>query len=515
MMKFSKYIFLALGISALVSCSEDFLEKEPLAVLSSSTLASDSAVLNMAVNRLYGSINWREYGLGRQHFGTKEACADDFISGSTADFSNIFGNYTYMASNGWIQQYWDRTYQNIHYCNLVIDNVPKTNAKKMGVLYEAQARYFRGYYNFDLTNVFGDAVLREHDPSAVEYNIPKSTHAEIIASVITDLKFAIANLPKKGATGWETGRVTKGTAQGLLAKVYLYEQDYVNAKAWADSVVQGGEYSLFPSYRNLFSPDNTTCQENMMPGQYFWNASIADGRKWNPYVQWQGLPAIGGNAGLVPSQNLVNAYESGDPRKKATIFEKNVNDTVQGFGKVSFPAYTNYANNKVIWPKTYWNNNTFSWTACNPMFLRYAEIVLINAEASNELGKTADALKYLEQVRFRARGNKTFEASIAAGENGGLGVLPEVKTTDKAQLRLAIWHERRIELAFEFNRWFDLVRYNKVANADGSDGTGYTQTLLHDTYGKTNFNYEKHSHFPIPSTYITSSNGVLVQNPNW
>jgi hypothetical protein len=151
----------------------------------------------------------------------------------------------------------------------------------------------------------------------------------------------------------------------------------------------------------------------------------------------------------------------------------------------------------------------------NTIFLRFADIVLIDAEASNELGNSNDALKYLEQIRYRARGNMTFDATVTAGLNGGAGILPQITTTDQTALRMAIWHERRIELALEFNRWFDLVRYNKVAAANGAKGTGYTEALLKNTYGRSGFDYAKFSHFPLPAPYITSSNGVLVQNPNW
>ncbi|MFL5745157.1 MAG: RagB/SusD family nutrient uptake outer membrane protein [Niastella sp.] len=516
-MKRLAYINLLLAIWGTVSCSKSFLDKAPQAVLSTATITSDTSTLGMAVNRLYGSLAWREYTLGRQQWSTHELCADDYIPGSDANM-NFFQNYSYQADNGYVQQYWDRTYQNIHYCNVVIDNVGTVakSAPASALLYEAQGKYFRAYYNFDLTNVFGDAPLRDHDPSAAEYNIVKSPHADIIKLVIADLKFASANLPTRQQWGTSNlGRVTKGTAQGLLAKVYLYEQDYTNAKLYADSVINGGEYSLYPNYRNLFSPDQLYSSENMMPGGYIFNSAIWSGRWYNPYLQYQGLPAFA-NGVIYPSDKLVNSYESGDPRLAATIFTKT--DTIMGYNNnkpVAFPANTSYANKKVIWPFTYWNQSNFSFQNVNPMFLRYADIVLIDAEASNELGNTADALKYLEQIRYRARGNMTFTATVAAGMNGGAGILPQITFNSKAQLRLAIWQERRIELALEFNRWFDLVRYNKVATADGSNGTGYTENLLKYVYGRTGFNYARFSHFPIPATYITSSNGVLIQNNNW
>ena len=508
----SSLIALSLG-----SCSESFLDKAPLGALSTATFDTDTTTLGLAVNRLYGTLAWREYTIGRQQFSTHEMAGDDFVPGSDANM-NLFQNYTFLADNAYIQQYWDRTYQNIHYANVVIDRTTALGAKApvSAKLYEAQARFFRAYYHFDLTNVFGDVPLRDHDPSSEEYNIPKSSRADIIKLVISDLKYAIDNLPTRAQWGTaQLGRMTKGTAQGLLAKVYLYEGDYANAKVYADAVVNGGEYSLNPDYRGAFSPEKLYGTENMMPGGYIFNSSISAGRWYNPYLQYQGLPAFA-NGIIYPSQNLVDSYERGDPRFKATIFTKT--DSIAGYNNnkpVAFPANAGFANKKVIWPFSYWNQSNFSFQNVNPMFLRYADIVLINAEASNELGNQADALKYLEQIRFRARGGMTFQASVAAGLNAGQGILPEVTATGKKELRLAIWKERRVELALEFNRWFDLVRYNKVAAADGSDGTGYTEALLKNTYGRTNFNFAKFSRFPIPSNYITSSNGVLEQNKSW
>ena len=130
--------------------------------------------------------------------------------------------------------------------------------------------------------------------------------------------------------------------------------------------------------------------------------------------------------------------------------------------------------------------------------MRYAEILLVAAEAAGELNDASKAQGYLEQVRFRARGNKTYEEA---------GVLPQIVTSDKTELRHAIWDERRIELAFEGPRWFDLVRYEKVES-------GYTTHLM-QRLGRSNFNYDKYSKFPLPETRISSSQGILKQNPKW
>lgn len=508
-MKLKKYILLGLTTLFLASCSDDFLEKQPLGVLSDATFNSDETSLDMAVNRLYGTLAWREWMIGAEYYQIEEVTADDY---NPAWFNNQ--KYENVADDWIVTAFWDRMYANIHYANVVIDRIPNVTDAKLAAKYESQAKFFRAYYNFELTNVFGDVPLRDHDPKPSEYNIPKSSHADVVKLIISDLETAILKLPTRSEWGTAgLGRVTKGTAQGLLAKVYLYEKNYTKAKEYADAVITGGEYSLFNSYRNLFSPDNLYSSENMMPGGYIFNSSIWVGRWYNPYNQFQGCNGEFGNGDVIPSENLGAEYETGDPRFAATLFTET--DKINGFiskkgaaadGSVKFPSGVKYLNKKVIWPTSYWNNGDFNFVSNNPMFLRLADVILIDAEASNELGNTADALKYLEQIRFRARGNKTYADA---------GVLPEVTSSDKTVLRLAIWHERRVELALEGKRWFDLIRYNNVASANGSDGTGYTENLLKNTYGRTGFNYAKHKWFPLPAKYVTSSNGILKQNPNW
>jgi hypothetical protein len=508
-MKILKYIFVLVSILGLGGCKK-FLEQAPQGVVSDELFFANENNIDQAVNRIYGTLSWREFTIGRQFFSTHELGADDFV-GHTSSMGislNLFQNYTYNSSDAFIIQYWDRTYANLNFCNQVIDRTPTFKDRTLAEKAEAQAKFFRAYYNFDLVNVFGEAPLRDHVPAPAEYDIPKSTEAAFYTLIISDLQYAIDKLPTRaqwGTTG--LGHITKGTAQGLLAKVYLFRQDYANALKYSNDVITGGEYSLFADYRNLFSPDNLYSSENMMPGHYLFTSSIWSGRWYNPYLQYQGVAGEFGNGDLYPTENLASTYEDGDPRKTATLFVST--DKVLGWqskdaatpkdGSVALPPTTKYANKKVIWPTSYWNNGEFSFQNVNPMFMRYADILLIYAEASNELGQASQALTTLEQIRFRARGNKTFAQA---------GVLPQITTTDKAELRLKIWKERRIELALEGSRWFDLIRYNKVV-------PGYTETLLKSTYGRTNFDYKKNSKFPIPELRIISSHGILKQNDAW
>lgn len=509
-MKHIKYLLLVSGTLTFSSCSK-FLDKVPQGVVSDKLFFEDEKNVDQAVNRIYGTISWREYTIGRQFFSTHEMGGEDFVGNANNGIGavlNTFQNYTYDASNAYLQQYWDRTYANLNFCNQVIDRTPGMSKRDIAEKAEAQAKFFRAFYNFDLVNVFGRAPLRDHVPASNEYDIPASDADAIYALVIKDLEYAIDKLPTRSQWGADgKGRITKGTAQGLLAKVYLFRQDNANAAKYANDVITGGEYHLFPDYRGLFSPDNLYSEENMMPGGYLFTSSIWSGRWYNPYLQYQGIPGEFGDGILTPADALVSSYEANDPRTAATILLKT--DKVTGWksknentpkdGTVFFPANIKYGNKKVTWPTSYWNNSEFSFQNVNPMLLRYADVLLIYAEASNELGATGNALSTLEQIRFRARGNKTYTEA---------GILPEITTTDKAQLRLKIWQERHVELALEGHRWFDLVRYNKVV-------TGYTENLLINDYKRTGFVYGKFSRFPLPQAMITSSQGILTQSGAW
>lgn len=494
-MKKLAYIALIGGLSLFVSCDE-FLEVTPQAQLTTDVYFDDEESINDAVSRVYSSVNWRFFRLGTMYFTSHEFATDDVKLNTTdVNFTSVY-NFTNNPSNIYIERLWERWYQYLNDCNQVLKLTSKYSGPK-ATQYNAQARYFRAYWHFDLVNVFGDVVIRDHVPENDEFNIPKSSQEDVYKLIISDLEYAAENLPTRQQWGASNlGRVTKGTALGLLAKVYLYRQDYNNAYKYAKLLVQSGEYSLDPDFRNLFSINGKYSVESMMPGHYIYQN--IPGRLRNPYVEFQGIPGSGlGSAFFAPSDQLVNSFEINDPRKSASIFNKG--ESIEGYtGAINWATGFQYANKKVIWPATQWPDGDFFKQQLNLPFLRYADLLLIYAESANETGNSTEALNALEQVRFRARGNKTFAQA---------GFLPQITITDKSQLRQLIWNERRVELAIEGNRWYDLVRYEKVV-------PGYTTNLMNSS-GRTNFNYQKYSKFPIPSTFVTNSNGVLKQNPLW
>lgn len=207
--------------------------------------------------------------------------------------------------------------------------------------------------------------------------------------------------------------------------------------------------------------------------------------QWNMMCGVRGYPNLGWGHNA-PSADLMADYEEGDPRYDVTVLEDgqsvdgeviNASDYKYFNGKCYCPASERELYGRADWCFGYW---------ANMRIIRYADIVLMAAEAANELGYTSEALADLEMVRARARGN-----------NSPLTCLPEIRTTDKDELRKLIHHERRIELALEFERYFDLVRWDEAKDKIA------------------NFVVGKHELFPIPQSEIDKSNGKLHQNPNY
>jgi hypothetical protein len=311
--------------------------------------------------------------------------------------------------------------------------------------------------------------------------------------IISDLEDAIAGLPLKSEYPVsEMGRATKGAAQTLLAQVYLFQQDYSNTLKYAMDVINSNEYRLADTYDQVFDVQYENGPESIFEVQFITREERDLPNEW---AKWQGVRGNVGWGFFSPSEDLANAYEPGDPRRDHTIFFEG--EAWPGTNGQEVPVWPDdvdpRANQKTLIPKP-WPVGYPSNSPVNMIVLRYADVLLMAAEAHNELGNPTEALRYLEMVRERAR-------------EGNPSVLPEITTTNKIELRHIIWHERRVELALEGYRYFDILRYNEVE-------PGFAQELFH-TLGKTNFDPAKHTLFPIPQSEIDFSGGTLTQNPGW
>ncbi len=267
--------------------------------------------------------------------------------------------------------------------------------------YLAEAKFVRAYSYFRLVRAFGDVPLRLTVPKdASEYNIPRTPKADVYTAIEQDLTDAAAILPQS-YTGADVGRATKGAALALHAKVAMYQAKWADVKTYTDQVMGMG-YSLFPDFYQLFRIPNENCSESVFEMQCALIPGNPDASN-SQYSQVQGVRGVtGGGWGFNdPTQDLADAFETGDPRRTATIIFRGTTtpsgDAIPN--TVTNPRY----NMKSYVPFSLFVSGYNEGCQQNVRVIRYADVLLMNAEANNELGNTSAALASLEMVRARAR----------------------------------------------------------------------------------------------------------------
>ncbi len=493
-MKSNKYIrtFAAgLGVVALAvsitACKKDFLDVPPQAQGTVEQFWQSEGDASKAVAAMYGNLrSWTQVAFAP--IAIESLASDDTEKGSNptdATFLNKFDNFTATSTEGQIQDFWSGQYQQINLANQVLDNVPGiTMDGTLKERYLAEAKFMRAYAYFRLVRAFGDVPLRLNVPAdASEFNIPRTPKAEVYAAIEKDLTEAAAVLPQT-YPATDRGRITKGAALAMHAKVAMYQKKWDVVLALTNQVMGMG-YDLFPNYEQLFRIPN----ENNIESVFEIQAKYIPGNcgfSNSQYSQVQGVRgSFGGGWGFnVPTADLAGAYEANDPRRDATIIFRGETtpqgDLIPATG--DNPMY----NQKSYVPFTQYTGECSEGSEQNIRVMRFAEVLLMNAEAANELNNPTLAKQSLNRVRARARG-------------GNPAILPDVTTNDQAQLRTAIWNERRVELAMEFDRFFDLVRQGRA----------------HLVLGTKGFQQGRNEVWPIPQNEIDLSAGVLVQNPGY
>ncbi len=438
--------------------------------------------------------------------------SEDAEKGSTASdgaaHGRMFDDFEYITTNGLISGYWTGNYEIIILANKILDDIAEAE-KASGTLSEgdlinkSEAHFFRAFAFFNLVRAFGDVPKIDFKiNNAEEANIAKSPTADIYALIDSDLAIAEQHLPKTWAPVY-IGRLTWGAARSLHAKTYMQRNDWPNMYSASTDVINSGLYNLNTPYNQIFRETGENSSESILELQCTATPSQPGSNDiGSQFAQVQGVRGAGewnlGWGWHTPTQLLADAFETGDPRKNETLlyFIKTGEDPN------SIPAnqpwnekpisnadvINKYYNKKAYTNPTLRATYTKGGFWYNIRLIRYADIVLMAAESANETGKAAEALQYLEMVRSRARGNNA-------------SILPEVTTTNQADLRDAIRHERRVELGMEFDRFYDLVRW------------GIARDVLHAA-GKTGYQ-DKHALLPLPQAEVDKSNGVLKQNPNY
>ena len=447
-----KYIIAILAASIGLTSCDDFLTVVPETQLSSATFFKTETDFVQAVNSAYVPlrpiVNDRAWKLAEMHsdntyYGRNELFGAVDPQEDLADFSVPTANGV-TANDNVLQQY-RLDYQIIARANQVlalideaaIDQEVKDNVK-------GQALFLRAYAYFELARYFGSVPLHL-TPVATrqESALPLSTEDEIYGQIIEDLVAAVPILPPK--SDQQPGRVTSGAARTLLANVYINRKQWSDAETILTPVVTSGEYMLMPTYEMAFSDNagNKNNAESVFEVQFLEGAAGLNGNfiyqmlprplKKEELVEITGTSNpqdLDGEGNNIPTPDIIAAYEEGDLREDASIGYLFLSNSARD--NKTYPYIKKYA-------KEHSQHNN---TGTNFPLYRYAEVLLFMAEISNELGKDGEARNYLNQVRNRA--------GLGAVSSGG---------TDLGD---AIFRERRVELAFENKRWFDIQRKDLI-----------------------------------------------------
>jgi tetratricopeptide (TPR) repeat protein len=487
-------LLLILLLTSIAGCT-DFLVRPPQGELTQSNFPTSGDDALLATNAVYNTL--RESGFNFGLFPILDIMSDDARKGSNPDDAaaaiNPYDNFTFIATEGNISNWWNALYLGVKRANVVIEKVPAIEMDEaQKARYLGEAKFLRAFFYFDLVRAWGDVpLITSTEPDLTIGRAPK---AQIYDLIISDLTDAMANLPEKSEySGNDIGRATKGAAKSLIARVYLFLGDFTNAGKYAVEVINSGQYSLETNFADANSILGEQGIESVFEAGAFGLEGIENGGNSYGNVQGvRGTPNRGWGFNR-PSIDLQNSFETEDPRKDATIiYLGEVLDGVTILGDGLTPDETKDASGNVIEIECY---NQKVWTPGNTVptqfgynrrFIRYADVLLMAAEALNETGNSPQALIYLEQVRARARG-------------GNSALLPEITELNKDLLRDIIFNERRHELALEGLRFWDLVR------------TGRAKAVL----GPLGFKEGKNELLPIPQAEMDLTGNKWSQNPFW
>jgi hypothetical protein len=473
-------ILILLSAFILPSCKEGFLDLAPISDTNSVNFYRNADDMLNAVNAAYASLqfgglyNSALYAIGEGMSDNTEIL--DAQSG--IDISQIDA-FTTLSNNAIVSSTWNDHYRGILACNTVIERIGGvTMDQALKDRFEGEVKFLRGMMYFNLVRIFGDVplVLKETTDVAGGYAYTRNPVDEVYQQIIKDLQEAKAKLPAT-YTGTNIGRATSGAAKGMLAKVYLTQKKWTEAAAETKEIIDAKNYELLASYADIFKISNKNNKESLFEVQYK-KGGYGLGSPFNnlfaPRLAGVAVTTIGaGNGHNLPTADMDKAYEAGDLRKDASM--------AQGYTSAGkfVPA---------LFVKKYLDPAPFAGSDAdnNWPVLRYADVLLMRAEALNEIGYVADgeAFTLLNSIRKRA----------------GLAARTVQEIPSQAAFRLAIENERRIELAFENHRWFDLVRTGRALEVMNSKGFNVQPFRLL---------------LPIPLTQIQINPDKIKQNPGY
>ncbi|PQB08980.1 hypothetical protein BST83_01105 [Polaribacter filamentus] len=458
-------------------CSEEFIDLAPLSEVTAGNFYKNESDMEQAVIAAYGALQssnmYKENFLYFMEGRSDNTYFEDITQTEKSDF-DFFREAT---TNSLLDDTWKTCYITIQRCNIVLNRIDAIEmSEDLKGIRKAEVKFIRALTYFNMVRMWGaiPVVLKEVDDPFSSYADVRQPVSDVYAAIINDLKDASTILPNKQI---QIGRVTKGAALTLLGKVYLTQQEWNLATTTLKQVESLG-YQLLSNYADVFDADNQNNRESIFEIQFKADVN-GEGSVYRrmhiPLGVTSLLNNVSAGAGFnLPSQDLLNAYSNNDLRKDVTVLE------VPNDGRL----YTNKYTAISTIPNDEGNNF---------MVLRYADVLLMQAEALNEIGYVADgeAFNYLNLVSQRA-GLSNYDSNT-------------LKTQE--EFREALLLERRLELALENHRWFDLIRSNKAVEVM----TNYNETrapLIISSH---------HVLYPIPQAQINLINNsqTFGQNPGY
>ena len=562
------YTLLTIAILALgVSCSDDFTTVDPVGSLSDAALANATGV-DLLLTGAYSVLDGVRNGGNGNGWGRSadnwvmDVISDDAHKGSTdGDQADLYELevYNWQTGNGYFLARWEVLYAGVNRANAVISLINNSDSPSDFSVELAQAYFLRGHFNFELKKIYENVpFISQENYDAQEFSQPNSGATAVSWAVIeSDFSYAKDNLPaSRGGNYVEAGRPLAATAQAFLGKAQLYQSKWSDALGNLDAVISSGKFSLAADFMSNWTSSGENGSEAMFAIQY--SADNAQSKQGNATgaLNHPGGGPFGSCCGFYqPTQDLLDAYQTSsglpvaissrvvvtsdygvasadaftpyagtlDPRADFTVGRRGID--YNGYGphigkdwiRASFDDISGpYLPKKNTFQKTDTDNQgSGGWgeqlTGINYHIMRYADVLLMAAEAAVESGDEEKARGYVNKVRQRALNSTTIKATDGSdAANYDIGLYNSSWAGAQSAARTAVRTERRLEFGMEGHRSFDLRRWGVAETVMNNYITRESQTIT--SFAKGQAYQGKHNMFPIPLSAIDGSGGVISQN---
>lgn len=439
----NKILLIALAIAVSVGSCRKFLDIKPQTTLTTGNAYQSASDMENAIVGAY-NIFFKEYYIW-DNVLLGDLRSDNAYTGGSNDQAVLpYDLLTIPAGNSRMLFDWSQLYEGIARCNIILNKIDAVSDPKLDINDRRQqiigeARFLRAFHYYQLVKTFGGVPIELNSNSAdpAKTNLPRASVTEVYDQIVQDLEIAIENLPDSYGDDNTINKVkaTKGAANALMAKIWAQrpDRDYTKVLGYCNAVINSAAgYQLLDNYSDLFDGNHYNNTESILEVPFLANTEYGN---WG--VQLYLAPEDGWQKYCVPSKDLVAAYdqENDQIRKDANIIFINNLD----WGDENWNPCQDYS---VYVPFNYKQKHPNNWSSGDHQYLlRLADIITLKAEAQNETGDLSGATATLNLIRKRAH-------------------LPDVAPSGKEEMKLLILKERRLELAFEGQRWDDLVRNN-------------------------------------------------------